>query len=128
MTKRTDAAVITAKRCQGQATPDIKGEWQRAIQELNAYDEGCPRCAFIGLCEEGMVVGIPRGNYGLHANNKNKRYAVAAARLILDGHEPDPKAIWHKVTDKRIQPHEQVGIVIVLHANGLLCKGEDNPL
>ncbi len=128
MTKYAKAAITTAKRCQGSAKPNIKAEWLKVIQELKAYDEGCPRCAFIGLCEEGMVVGIPRDNYGLQAGNKNKHYAVAAARLILDGHYPDQKAIWHKVTDKRIQPHEQVGIVIALHVNGLLCKEEENPL
>lgn len=120
MTKYTDAAVTTAKRCQDRKVPDIKAEWCKAIKELQAYDEGCPRCAFIGLCEEGMVKGIEPGNYGLREPNKNKIYAIAAAKLVLSGHEPDHRAIWQKVTGADIRAHDQVHIVLALYDNDLL--------
>ncbi|MCO7262242.1 DUF6979 family protein [Dickeya zeae] len=120
MTKYTDAALITTRSCQGQEKPDVNTEWLKAIRALNAYDESCPRCAYLGLCEEGMVKGIPAGHYGLSATNKNKGYAVDAANLILSGHEPDNKTIWQKVTDKKISDHDQVKIVIALHNAGLL--------
>ncbi|GAB7214058.1 DUF6979 family protein [Dickeya oryzae] len=101
MTKYTDAALITTRSCQGQEKPDVKTAWLKAIRDLDAYDEGCPRCAYLGLCEAGMVKGIRPGNYGLSDTNKNKGYAVDAANLILSGHEPDNKTIWQKVTDKK---------------------------
>lgn len=122
MTKYTDAAITTAKRCQGSNRPDIKAEWRKVIKELKAYDEGCPRSAFIGLCEEGMIKGIEAGSYGLRKLNKNKAYAIAAANLVLSGHDTDPKAIWQKVTKTDIRAHDQVGIVIALHDNSLLQK------
>lgn len=120
MTKYTDAAVLTVKRCQGEVVPDIRGEWQKALKELSAYDEGCPKCAFIGLCEDGFVKDIRKGSYGLRKGTKNKNYAIEAAKLILSGHEPDVKAIWQHVTGKDIKHHDQVSIVIALHENGLL--------
>ncbi|WP_260862783.1 DUF6979 family protein [Citrobacter sp. Marseille-Q6884] len=123
MTKYTDAALLTADRCLGMDKPDVKRVWAYTIQELNAYDEGCPRNAFIGLCEEGMVKGIPSGCYGLRKDNKNKGYAVAAANLILSGHEVDNNAIWQQVTSGYVQPHDQVNIVIALHDAGLLQHG-----
>ncbi|EPF16736.1 Uncharacterised protein [Cedecea davisae] len=120
MTKYTDAAIKTVMRCQGSLTPDIKAEWREVIKELQAYDEVCPRCAFIGLCEEGMVKGIKPGRYGLRKNNKNKAYAIAAANMILSGQASDKKVIWRKITETEIQAHDQVNIVIALHNNGLL--------
>jgi hypothetical protein len=39
----------------------------------------CPRGAFLGLCEEGLVKGIPAGKYT--ASKDNKAYAVRAAAL-----------------------------------------------
>lgn len=123
MTKYTEAAITTAKRCQGSIRPDIKAEWRKAIEELSAYDEGCPRSAFIGLCEEGMIKGIRPGSYGLRTSNKNKYYAIAAANLVLSGNNTDPKSIWKEVTKSEIQAHDQVSIVIALHESGLLQKG-----
>ncbi|CRY55648.1 Uncharacterised protein [Yersinia intermedia] len=115
MTKYTEAALIVVKRCQANDSLNVMVTWQSVIRELKAYDEACPRSAFIGLCEEGLVKGIPAGSYGLRENNKNKGYAVAAANLILSGHELDHKVIWRKVTDSNIVPHDQVNIVIALH-------------
>lgn len=74
----------------------------------------------IGLCEDGFIKGISKGPYGLREGNKNKNYAIAAAKLFLAGHEPNIKAIWQRVADKNIQHHDQVSIVVALYANGLL--------
>lgn len=70
-----------------------------------------------------MVKGIEPGSYGLRKLNKNKAYAIAAANLVLSGHDTDPKAIWQKITKTDICAHDQVGIVIALHDNCLLQKG-----
>lgn len=120
MTKYTEAALMTTKNCQGAINPDVRGEWLKAIISLKAYDEVCPRGAYIGLCEEGLVKGIPSGNYGLSSNNKNKRYAVHAAHLLLGGHELSWKTLWRTVTDRNIAHHDQMNIVIILHQAGML--------
>ena len=43
------------------------------------------RGAFLGLCEEGLVKGIPAGKYS--ASKDNKQYAVRAAiaKWMSDG-------------------------------------------
>lgn len=125
MTKYTEAALIVVRQCNGMTAPDVKSAWTRTIRELNAYDEDCPRNTFIGLCEEGMVRGIPSGCYGLRRDNKNKGYAVAAANLVLSGHELDHKTLWQKVTTGTLQPHDQVNIVIALYNAGVLRKGSN---
>lgn len=81
---------------------------------------GCPKVAFIGLCSEGMIKGIPASTYGFKRETKNKRYAVDAAKLLLSGHDLDVSSIWEKVTDKKIVHHGQIDIVISLHQADLL--------
>lgn len=58
------------------ATKEIFGEgtW--------AQKKSCPKNAFLGLCEEGLVKGIPQGLYNSRKNSKNKEYAVKAVTLI----------------------------------------------
>jgi hypothetical protein len=50
---------------------------------VSAQKKGCPRGAFLGLCEEGLVKGIPAGNYT--TSKDNKAYAVRAAELLITG-------------------------------------------
>ena len=49
-----------------------KGTWSQR--------KSCPRDAYLGLCESGLVRGIPPGNYTESVDNK--AYAVAAAQLL----------------------------------------------
>lgn len=120
MSKYAEAALMVVTDCAGRNNPDIRSAWSNAINLLNAYDEGCPKAAFIGLCSEGMVKGIPANCYGLKRGTKNKRYAVDAAKLLLSGHDMDIKSIWEKVTDKKIAHHGQINIVISLYKAELL--------
>ena len=41
------------------------------------------RGAFLGLCEEGLIKGIPSGQY--MASRDDKAYAVRAAALLAEG-------------------------------------------
>jgi len=53
--------------------------WERATSEIfgkgtSSQKKGCPRGAFLGLCEDGKVLGIPPGKYT--SSTKNKSYAI----------------------------------------------------
>jgi hypothetical protein len=45
-----------------------RAAWDRAIQTVfpdstSLQDKACPRDAYLGLCENGLVVGVPPGMY-----------------------------------------------------------------
>jgi len=42
---------------------DMLKAWSRALSQNKLPDKSCPRVAFLGLCEDGYVIGIPRGSY-----------------------------------------------------------------
>lgn len=77
------------------ATSEIfeKGSW--------AQKKGCPKNAFLGLCEEGLIDHIPKGVYNSRKSSKNKTYAVRAVKIISE--HPNfldhTKELWEKVTD-----------------------------
>ncbi|GAA0337635.1 hypothetical protein GCM10008967_29870 [Bacillus carboniphilus] len=82
----------------------IKG-WEIATSELFGegswgQKKGCPKNAFLGLCEEGLVDQIPRGNYNSRKLSKNKDYAITAVNIVRD--QPnlldDITELWNQVT------------------------------
>lgn len=59
--------------------------------------KGCPRKAFLGLCEDGYlkdVPDIPNDNSGF-----NKEYAIEAVNILNNGtiENPTPKKLWDEV-------------------------------
>ncbi|WP_434751377.1 DUF6979 family protein [Paenibacillus amylolyticus] len=60
------------------------------IKEINtegtwAQRKGCPKNAFLGLCEEGLVHNIVSGRYTERSGSqKNKNYAVKAVRIWIE--------------------------------------------
>jgi len=61
---------------------DITEVWDKVVEKKGSStaQKGCPKDAFLGLCEEGMVKGIPPGSYT--ASEKNKQYAIKAVDLL----------------------------------------------
>lgn len=58
----------------------------------SSRDKGCPKGAFLGLCEEGMVKGIPVGNYTMSV--KNKKYAILAVKYLISNGLTDKNKLW----------------------------------
>ncbi len=85
-----------------------------------ARKKGCPRGAFLGLCEEGLVKGIPAGHYT--ASRDNKAYAVRAAALLAERTQTwSIGSLWRAVTDDPEKIHNsQMDIVLALWKNGLI--------
>ncbi len=100
--------------------------WSRAVDRVfpsspSGRRKGCPRDAFLGLCEEGFVKGIPPGTYTRSV--KNKGYAVDAVRLLrLDPTVAgDKMLLWQRVLRKRTIVHnDQMDVVTSLWERGLL--------
>jgi hypothetical protein len=69
-----------------------------------ARKKGCPRGAFLGLCEAGLVKGIPAGRYA--ASKDSKAYAVRAAELLAEGTQSwSTSALWKAVSNDPEKTH-----------------------
>jgi hypothetical protein len=102
--------------------------WERATSSTfgagtASQCKGCPRDAFLGLCEEGLVKEIEPGNYT--QSEKNKRYAVDAVAILRQ--RPllgaSPGLLWSEVLQGESKKHNsQMDVVIALWRNGLIQR------
>tara|TARA_R110002074_G_C12397851_1_gene653888 strand:+ start:638 stop:1027 length:390 start_codon:yes stop_codon:yes gene_type:complete len=102
--------------------------WSRSANEIfttkSSQEKSCPQSTFLGLCEEGLVKGIPKGNYTKSV--KNKEYALEAIEILKQNIQTtfSPKELWKKLElgDKR--HNSQMDIVLALWENDLIVKKE----
>ncbi len=109
-------------------SPEIA--WEMATQELfrkgsPAQEKGCPKCAFLGLCEDGYIVGVPIGKYLRKQNSVNKDYAIQALNRIKA--EPPgeftPIKLWKRVVEGSGKHHDyQMDVVLALWESGRLSN------
>jgi hypothetical protein len=99
--------------------------WEEAMRSLYptspaAREKGCPRGAFLGLCEEGLIKDIPAGDYT--ASKEDKAYAVHAATLLAGDNENwSISTLWQAVANNPEKTHSnQMDIVLALWNNGLI--------
>ncbi len=87
-----------------------------------ARKKGAPRGAFLGLCEAGLVKGIPAGQYS--ASKINKDYAVHAAKLLVEGTPASSRsALWRAVAGSgEEQENGQIDVVLALWNNNLIVR------
>jgi hypothetical protein len=125
MANRYGEAALMAVRMEtfGKAyTPEER--WQDAVGKLYpttpiGQKKSAPRNAFLGLCEEGLVKGIPRGQYS--PSNKHKGYAVKAVELLKAGTHTTVTTLWSAVAEGDEAPHaSQMDVVMALWKNGLI--------
>jgi len=127
MANRYGEAALMAVRMEtyGKAyTPQER--WQQAVEKLYpttpiGQKKSGPRNAFLGLCEAGLVQGIPPGQYS--PSNKHKTYAVQAVELLRAGTHTSVSQLWSAVADGDEAPHgSQMDVVMALWKNGLITK------
>lgn len=103
--------------------------WNEAVSAIFPYhkslqDKSCPRCAFLGLCEDGLVVGIPAGSYTRSRDNKG--YALKAVECLSVNprlSDAGPDVLWKKVIAGQKKTHNsQMDVVITLWKNGLIAR------
>jgi hypothetical protein len=99
--------------------------WSRSTKEVfplskSSQEKSCPKTTFLGLCKEGLVKGIPKGNYTKSV--KNKEYATRAVAILKQNTQTtfSPKELWDKLElgDKR--SNSQMDVVLALWENGLI--------
>ncbi len=102
--------------------------WESAVWEVfpdsaSSREKSCPRGAFLGLCEEGIVAEVPAGSYTRSRDNKG--YAVSAAAFLA--REPalanaSPRTLWSRVLAGHSKRHNsQMDVVLALHQRGWLA-------
>jgi len=121
-----EAALLAAHKVSSSDINPVRG-WEGAIATVYptspaARKKGSPRGAFLGLCEAGLVKGIPAGNYTATADNK--AYAVRAAELLIEGKQKwSTSALWRAVTNDAAKTHNgQMDVVLALWKNDLIVR------
>ena len=104
--------------------------WQAAVSaqfpaSQSSQRKSCPRGAYLGLCETGLVSGIPVGNYT--NSQKNKSYAVSALNqlCINPSLASNPNNLWKAAGCPNIKQNNQMDVVIALW-NARLLKCPSN--
>jgi hypothetical protein len=99
--------------------------WENATIKLfgrgtASQKKGCPKHSFLGLCEEGIIEGIPKGAYSNEPNSKNREYALRALELICKdpSYLKNKMALWQKITD--IKYNSQLDVVFALIEKGYI--------
>ena len=107
--------------------------WYTAVKEVfptskSQQRKGCPRGAFLGLCEEGLIRGVPRGRYT--RSKLNKSYAVRAIDLIQADVTltRDLQRLWQKIMGgTTMSENGQMDVVAALWDAGLIQPTDETP-
>ncbi len=124
MANKFGEAALLAARLEVPATVTAEQRWDTAVRQV--YPEKpylqkktAPRAAFLGLCEQGLVKGIPAA--ATAASDRNRSAAVAAVALLQAGTHRTVPALWSAVSDSEETPHNaQMDVVLALWKNGLI--------
>ncbi len=126
MNKYGQAAVQAVEFIHNQSYKQPRDAWDAATSQIfgqgsSSQEKSCPKNAFLGLCEDGLVKGIAPGNYT--RSKKNKKYATNAIRVLQK--QPslvdEPNSLWKIVTDgDSILHNQQMNVVIALWRNGFI--------
>jgi hypothetical protein len=109
--------------------------WNREIRckhlglAPSTQEKPCPRDAFLGLCEDGEVIGVPSGHYINPADiakfGNNKAYALKAVELLRkDPSKANNKsALWREARGNTSKGHqEQMDVVVALWTQGFITR------
>ena len=84
------------------AEKSLRESWFSATVELfdseSSQNKGCPRSTFLGLCEEGLIKGISKGEYESNST-KNKTHAINAVTYLKENNVESisTKELWSKL-------------------------------
>src|SRR5271168_1686859 len=124
MANKYGEAALIAARLEVPASVTAAERWDTAVRQL--YPEKpylqrktAPRGAFLGLCEKGLVKGVPAGEGG--GSDKHRGYAVQAVALLQAGTHRTVNALWSAVSEDDAGEHNaQMDVVLALWKNGLI--------
>lgn len=115
----TQQAMQLIKNCK-MSPVDAWTQATSSIPSTSSRAKLCPKRAFLGLCEEGLVKGIPKRTYFTDSCSWSKPCAVAAIALIrVDSKllRLNPTALMKKVCQQlQILPRQHEGEMDVVLA------------
>lgn len=88
----------------------------------SSQEKSCPKNTFLGLCEEGLVKGIPKGKY---TNSiKNKEYALQAIEILKQEKLSSftPIELWQKLNLGDKIHNSQMDVVLSLWNKNYIKK------
>ena len=118
--------LITSNQAQGPGDAWETGTTSVFGKGSSSQVKSCPRDAFLGLCEAGLVRGVTSGQYT--RSTKNKAYAVKAAKMIKAQPSLSGKGeidLWRKVMHALGESpaktyNQQMDVVLTLFQNGFI--------
>ncbi|OWV29867.1 DUF6979 family protein [Halomonas campaniensis] len=104
--------------------------WNRAVNEVFpnsplSREKSCPRGAFLGLCSDGLVSGVPSGEYTL--SKDNRRYAREAVKLLRKAPSlaDKPDEVWKEIMRGEAKSeNSQMDVAISLWQAGAISKND----
>ena len=103
----------------------LRESWFSATVELfdseSSQNKGCPRSTFLGLCEEGLIKGISKGEYESNST-KNKTHAINAVTYLKENNVESisTKELWSKLNVGNKSHNSQMDVVLALWYNDLI--------
>ena len=107
------------------AEKSLRESWFSATVELfdseSSQNKGCPRSTFLGLCEEGLIKGISKGEYESNST-KNKTHAINAVTYLKENNVESisTKELWSKLNVGNKSHNSQMDVVLALWYNDLI--------
>ncbi|MBD5447760.1 MAG: hypothetical protein HDR32_08520 [Treponema sp.] len=102
--------------------------WEKIARSVftgnSLVEKGCPKGCFLGICEEGLITGIPKGKYT--NSKKNKAYGISAITILRenDEYKNQPEELWKKIPGAPKTYNHQMHVVCALWKAGLINKNE----
>ena len=123
-----DAAIVAARTLGKNPGMDPGVAWAKATastfpNSMSLQVKSCPKGAFLGLCEEGLVEGVLPGAYT--RSQSNKQYAVNAVGRLrqFPGAASDRTSLWRaSANDQRKAHNGQMDVVVALWQAGLIRR------
>lgn len=117
-----EVAIIVAK-AKGNPAGNWKLEAKKAFPDsISSQKKSCPKSAFLGLCENGLIKGIPEGEYTRSIDNK--AYAIKAIKILKQTSQTlfSPKELWEQLELGNKSHNSQMDVVLALWNEGLIVK------
>ena len=123
--KYGETAIVTLKRYN--ADKILRTLWNTVAEELfdsrTSQNKGCPRSTFLGLCEEGLVKGVSKGNYKSNSTI-NKNHGIEAVDFLKKNKIEfiSSKDLWSKLNVSGKSHNSQMDVVLALWYENLIVK------
>lgn len=127
MTKYAQIAINVINKIKNDNKLNPAIEWEKECNLMfgkgtSSASKSCPQETFLGLCDEGLIYGIPQGKYTSEISELNKRYALKGYEYIKNNTDKQltQKAIWKAIGNEELAHNGQMSILIELYKRGML--------